>query len=300
MEPWLFDKPTTVGFNIFHQYINYSNYKLSRSGMSVNIGRRFRWPDNYFRGDWSWRTQYNDIKENTSDYYRPGKYWENNITQVLSRTNWNHSFFPSVGSSFALTSSLSLGALNIGTTDFFKNELRYSFVSPVWSLKGQDKIVFYVDSRVGYVTGLKSDTAMSPVELYHMGGNGLGMFSIIPLRGYDDDVFGRFYDAGAARTYTGGKMAAKFTAELRFSIAMDPMPIYVYAFGEAGNLWRDIRTTNPSDLKRAAGVGIQLMIPQLGNIGFSYGYGFDNPSTNTLDPTLSPSGWKFIFHLGGM
>ena len=300
MEPWLFDKPTTVGFNLFHHYMNYSNWKLARTGGQVNFGRRFKWPDNYFRGDWMWRTQHNDIKDDYSNYYRPGKYWENNITQIFSRTNWNHQFFPSVGSSFALTSSLSLGAIGLGTTDFFKNELRYQFVSPVWSHKGQDKLVLFVDSRVGYVTGLKSDTAMSPVELYHMGGNGLGMFSIIPLRGYDDDVLGRFWNIETGSFQVGGKMSAKFTAELRFSIAMDPIPIYVYTFAEAGNLWKDIRTTNPTDLKRAAGVGLQLMIPQLGNIGFSYGYGFDNPSPNTLNPNLKPSGWKFIFHLGGM
>lgn len=300
MEPWLFDKPTTVGFNLFHSYLNYSNWKLARTGLSLNFGRRFKFPDNYFRGDWSWRTQYNDIKDVSSEYYRPGQYWENNLTQTISRTNWNHSFFPSVGSSFMLTSSISFGSIGLGSTDFLKNELKYSFVSPLMSIKGQDKLVLFVSSQLGYVDGLASDTAISPVELYHMGGNGLGMFSVIPLRGYDDDVFGVFYDASSGSTYTGGKAAAKLTAELRFSISMDPMPIYVYAFAEAGNLWRDVRTINPNDLRRAAGVGIQLMIPQLGNIGFSYGYGFDNPSTNLLNPNLQPSGWKFTFHLGGM
>jgi len=300
MEPWLFDKPTSVGFNLFHQYTNYSNWNLSRTGANVNFGRRFRWPDDYFRGNWSWRTQYNDIKEGTSDYYRPGKYWENNLTQTISRTNWNHPFAPSVGSSFALVSSISLGSIGLGTTDFFKNELKYSFVSPIMSYKGKDKLIFYVESLLGYVTGLSSDTAISPVELYHMGGNGLGMYSIIPLRGYDDDVFGRFWDVADSRYYTGGKMAAKFTAELRFNVSLDPMPIFVYGFAEAGNLWRDVRYINPNDLRRSAGIGVKLMIPQLGPIGFSYGYGFDNPSPLTTGFNLKPSGWKFTFHLGNM
>jgi outer membrane protein insertion porin family len=303
MEPWLLDKPTTVGFGIFHQYYNYTSWKLSRTGFSANLGRRFRWPDNYFRGDWNWRTQYNDIRDaQTSAYYRPGTYWENTITQTFSRTNWNHSFFPSVGSSFELTSSLSLGSIGIGSTDFFKNELRYQFVSPLWKYKGVDKVVLYVESRFGYITGIKSDTAMSPVELYHMGGNGLGMYNVIPLRGYDDDALGYFYDPAEGTSMHGGRSSAKFAAELRFSIAMDPMPIYVYGFAEAGNLWKDLKTVNPMDMKRSAGVGIQLMIPQLGNIGFSYGYGFD--ALNMVGPSGSmlgrPSGWKFLFHLGGM
>ena len=300
MEPWLFDKRISAGFNLFHQYTNYSNWKLARTGGNVNFGRRFRWPDDYFRGNWSWRTQHNDIKEATASYYRPGKYWENNLTQVISRTNWNHPFSPSVGSSFSLTTSFSMGSIGLGSTDFLKNELKYCFVSPLWSQKGKDKLIFYVESLLGYITGLKSDTAMSPVELYHMGGNGLGMYSIIPLRGYDDDVFGRFYDPANGSFHTGGKMAAKFTSELRFSIALDPMPIYVYAFAEAGNLWRDIRYVNPGDLRRAAGIGVRLAIPQIGPLGFSYGYGFDNPSPITSNPNLKPSGWKFIFHLGLM
>ena len=300
MEPWLFDKPTSVGFNLFHQYTNYSNWKLSRTGGNINFGRSFKWPDNYFRGNWSWKTQHNDIKEVTSTYYRPGKYWENNLTQVISRTNWNHNFAPSVGSSFSLTSSISLGSIGLGSTDFFKNELRYSFVSPIWGHKGQDKLVFYVESLLGYVTGIKSDTAISPVELYHMGGNGINMYSVIPLRGYDDDVFGNFWDVETSRSYTGGKMAAKFTTELRFIISLDPMPVFVYAFAEAGNLWRDVRYASLIDLRRAAGVGVRFVIPQIGPIGLSYGYGFDNPSPVTNNPNLKPSGWKFTFHLGGM
>jgi outer membrane protein insertion porin family len=247
--------------------------------------------------NWSWRTQHNDIKEATSGYYRPGKYWENNLTQTISRTSWNHNFAPSVGSSFSLTTSASLGAIGLGNTDFLKNELKYSFVSPIWSDKGKDKLVFFVEGLVGYVSGLRSDTAISPVELYHMGGSGIGLYSIIPLRGYDDDVFGKYWSVEDAKSYTGGKMAAKFTSELRFNISMDPMPIVAYLFAEAGNLWRDVRHFNPNDLRRSAGVGVRLMIPQIGPLGFSYGYGFDNPSPITNNPNLKPSGWKFTFHL---
>ena len=295
MEPWLFDKPTTVGFNIFHNRYNYTNWKYNKTGAAVNLGRRFKWPDHYFRGDWSFRSQFNNIHENTSIYYRPGKYWEHTISQTISRTNWNHNFFPSVGSSFILSSTWSMGALGIGSTDFLKNELRYNFVSPIWTYKGSDKLVIYIESRFGYITGLKSDTAMSAADLYYMGGDGMGMFGVIPLRGYDDNSVGQYWDANTRSWYSGNQVAAKMSAELRFSVSMDPMPIYVYGFAETGNLWRNITSTNLTVLKRSAGVGIQIMVPMLGNIGFSYGYGFD--------PVVAggkPSGWKFLFHLGGI
>lgn len=295
MEPWLFDKPTTVGFNIFHTMYNFSQWKYNRTGAILNIGRRFSWPDNYFRGDWSIRSQFNNIHENTSLYYRPGKYWEHTISQTISRTNWNHNFFPSVGSSFALSTSWAMGALGIGSTDYLKNELRYNFVSPIWSYKGSDKIVLFMETRFGYITGIRSDTSMSAADLFYMGGNGMGMFGVIPLRGYDDNTIGQYYDENTTKWYSGNQVATKMTAELRFSIAMDPMPIYVYGFAEAGNLWRELKIANPKDLKRSLGIGIQIMVPMLGNIGFSYGYGFDN-----LIESGQPSGWKFLFHLGGI
>lgn len=295
MEPWLFDKPTTVGFNIFHNMYNYTNWKYNKTGAAVNIGRRFKWPDIYFRGDWSFRSQFNNIHENTSLYYRPGKYWEHTISQTISRTNWNHNFFPSVGSAFSFSTSWAMGALGIGSTDFLKNELKYNFVSPIWSYKGSDKLVLFMESRFGYIAGLKSDTAMSAADLYYMGGNGLGLFGVIPLRGYDDDCVGQYWDEESRAWYSGNQVAGKFSAELRFSVSMDPMPIYVYAFAEAGNLWRNIASTNLIDLKRSAGIGIQVMVPMLGNIGFSYGYGFDPVVAGG-----SPSGWKFLFHLGGI
>ncbi|MDP1995037.1 MAG: POTRA domain-containing protein, partial [Ignavibacteria bacterium] len=46
-EPWLYDTPTLVGFDFFdtrQQYI----YDLRQSGASVRVGRRLKWPDDYF------------------------------------------------------------------------------------------------------------------------------------------------------------------------------------------------------------------------------------------------------------
>jgi outer membrane protein insertion porin family len=71
------------------------------------------------------------------------------------------------------------------------------------------------------------------------------------------------------------------------------MPIYVYGFAEAGNVWNDLRGTNPFDLKRSAGFGIQMMVMPIGVMGFSYGYGFDKLSNSN-----EVSGWRFLFHLG--
>jgi outer membrane protein insertion porin family len=288
-EPWLFDKPTTVGVVAYSRYQNYSTINLRSQGITTNFGRRFKWPDDYWRGDWSLRFQLNDnMLENQyySYYYRNGKYTELTLDQRFSRTSQNHMFFPSYGSRFELQTAFAMGAIGVGETDYLKNEIKFDMYNPLWSYEGQNKLVFMSSVNVGYVTGIQTDTTMNQIELYRMGGNGLSGFGTIPLRGYPDNGIGSQY---------GNKLMSKYVAELRFALSMDPMPVYFYAFAEAGNVWVDMENCNPFELKRSAGVGVQMMIQALGNIGFSYGYGFDAIETGAGD-----SGWKFLFHLGGM
>jgi outer membrane protein insertion porin family len=50
VEPWLFSTPTSFGTELY--YTNdrwYDDYTEGRRGGSLRIGRRLRWPDNYFR-----------------------------------------------------------------------------------------------------------------------------------------------------------------------------------------------------------------------------------------------------------
>jgi len=280
-EPWLFDEPTTVGFNLYYRDINYYYYQKS-IGFSANIGRRFRWPDDYFRGDWRIRIQSNDA--DSSYFYRPGKSMEVTIGQTFSRMSFNNMFFPSVGSKFSLNSEFALGILGLGSTDFFKNELKFEMAHPLMQINGNDRLVLYMSAYAGYITGFKSDTTIPPIELYRMGGNGLSAMGTIPLRGYDDQTIGPYY---------GGKLMTKYVTELRFAISLDPMPVYVYAFAEAGNVWQTLKQADPFNLKRTAGLGVQLSINPIGIIGFSYGYGFD-----PLYKGGPVNGWKFLFHLG--
>jgi len=282
-EPWLFDEPTTVGFNIYDSHLRYL-YNIRRTGFALNFGRRFKWPDDYFRGDWGLRVQRNDIGTDNSYYYRPGKYTEVTVSQRISRISLNNLFFPTIGSKFSYSVDFAMGSLGIGSTDFLKNELTYDAYLPLLSVGGNDRLVLYLGSKLGYVSGLKNDTTLSPIELYLMGGNGLSGFGVTPLRGYEDNSIG---------VSTGSKVLAKYTAELRFALSLNPMPIYFYAFAEAGNVWQELKKTDPFDLKRSAGVGIQMLINPIGIFGFSYGYGFDPPTGS-----LTPSGWRFLFHLG--
>lgn len=283
-EPWLFDEPTTVGFNLYDTHIDYF-YELNSTGASVNLGRRFKWPDDYFRADWGLRYEINDVGETSSSYYRPGKNTEVSISQRISRISLNNLFFPTFGSRFSLSTIYAGGALGIGTTDYLQNEMNFEMYNPLVTFGESDRVVLYLGTKLGYIAGIETDTAMNPRMLYWMGGNGLvGIVPVTPMRGYEDRSIG---------PESGGKFLARITSELRFAISLNPMPIYFYGFAEAGNVWSDIGTADPFNLRRSAGVGIQMFMQPLGIIGFSYGYGFDAPRGS-----VEPSGWRFLFHLG--
>ncbi len=286
-EPWLFDKPISVGFNLFDTRYNYSNFNYRMTGGAVNLGKRLKWPDDYFRADWSFRAQMNDISANVfnSQYYRTGKYSEITVGQTISRSSLNSPFFPTAGSRFALGLYWAMGAVGIGETDYLKTSFNYEFNEPLFQIDGMDRLVFHLSTNWGYVHSFKYQDAISPRELYRMGGNGLGGYDITPLRGYSDEKVGVPY---------GGRVMMKHVAELRFAVSQGQMPIYVFAFAEAGNTWKNLDQTDPFKLNRAAGVGVQLMMNPIGIIGFSYGYGFDPEIGGS-----KPAGWKFLFHLNG-
>jgi outer membrane protein insertion porin family len=284
-EPWLFNEPTTVGFNIYSTASNWY-YVYERKGIALNIGRRFTWPDDYFRGDWSIRIQENNVPENnTYSYFRPGLTNEVTVSQTFSRISLNNLYFPTNGSKFSFGTQWAMGAIGLGNTDFLKAKLSLEMSEPIMKIDGMDRLILFMSSDLGYITGLENDTTMNPLELFTMGGSGLsGMLNVTPLRGYDDQSIGPYY---------GGRVMARHIAELRFAVSLDPMPIFLFGFAEAGNVWNDLRTTDPFDLKRSAGIGVKLMLNPIGIIGFSYGYGFDS-----VVPGGGPAGWKFLFHLG--
>ncbi len=283
-EPWLFDEPTTLGFNLFDTKINYT-YSLRRTGGSINIGRRFRWPDDYFRGDLNLRFQINDVKNSPDPrYYRNGRSTEAALGFTISRLNVDNLYFPTEGSKFIWSNTFAMGALGIGNIDYIKSTLKLEMNQPILKIKGINKLMLNISTYQGLIAGMNSDTMITPIELFYMGGNGLGGINITPLRGYKDQSVGPYY---------GGRLLSQYSTELRFALAQNPMPIFIYAFAEAGNVWHSFKDTDPFNLKRSAGFGLRMLLNPIGIIGFSYGYGFDND-----DKTGKVSGWRFLFHFG--
>lgn len=285
-EPWFLDSPTSIGFSLYDERQQYV-FDMRRTGASVNLGRRFRYPDDFSRGDWFLRFQELDVKDG-GNFYSTGEYTQVSLTQVLSRNSLDSPIFPSSGSRVALTTELSGGFLP-GSVDYHKHRLELMWFTPLLSIGDQNRLTLYTGTEFGVVKGFGEDSYIPPIEYYYMGGNGL-QYQTEALRGYEDRSIGPRVNGQIA----GGTIYSHYVAELRFALTLNPMPLYLLAFAEAGNVWLNERFLDPFDLKRSAGFGARLLIQGVGLIGFDYGYGFDDVEPQDGEP----DGWHFHFQFG--
>lgn len=282
-EPWLFDRPISAGGNLFYQTQDYIDYRLQRRGGSATLGHRLRWPDDYTRVDLVTRFLENRIlgDEAASSYYRNGT--ELSTTLAFSRSSVDNPIFPTVGSRFNFANTFA----GIADAQYTKHELSFDFYSPIAQVTESNSLVFVLNNEFGVVNDYGPLEFIPPSAFYVMGGTALAGANTTQLRGYEDRSIGPI---GIDR-YPLGKVYAKTTAELRFGIAMNPIPIFALAFAEAGNVWGDLKDVDPFTMKRSAGLGLRLMVPPIGLLGFDYGYGFDRVGGQI-------PGWKFHFQFG--
>lgn len=282
-EPWLYNTPTSAGIDIYDTKQNYT-YEIQETGASLNIGRRFKFPDDYFRGDWFLKFQRTNVIQGAG-IYETGKRTQISIGQVISRNSTNSPIFPSIGSKLSLSVEVA-GANLVGTTNFYK----LGFKSEAFkSLDNTGKLVLASLFDIESISSLSSDNYVPPNELFFMGGSGLS-YNTVALRGYDDRTIGPL---NSGRNPVGGRFLMKYGVELRYSLSQDPIPIFLTMFAEAGNLWSSFKAADMFDLKRSVGFGARLMLPAVGIIGFDLGYGFDRKVVDGQEPS-----WLFHFQFG--
>ncbi len=293
-EPWLFDSPTLAGISLYDMkrdaaFIGYQ--QVSRGG-SLRIGRRMRWPDNYFRSDFIYRidqTELSNFSESIANLNPNGIATEDwpqtssSVTYALSRDSRDRPEFPTAGSEFSFTNEFA-GKVLGGNVSFHKHMFSFHSYHPIFW-----KFVAHVNTEMGYLEGFGDNSRIPYLELFFIGGAGLSRS--IPLRGYDDPLSG----SGGAALVNGGRTLLKQQLEIRLPFLNNPTAFGI-VFAEAGNIWPSLSETDPFDLRRSVGVGVRIFMPMLGMIGFDYAYGFDN-----LDNTGRKfSSWKphFVFGKG--
>jgi len=287
-EPWLYDSPTTLGISLFDtRQVFYAD--LQQTGLSLRIGRgRLKWPDNYFRIDWTYKFQRNNVHDNGGfNYYTLGLHSQHSLTQVISRNSTDSPIFPATGSNVSLLAELSGGILP-GDVSFQKWLFNADWYTPLFNTS---RLVLFTSTSLGYLNGIGDSPNIPFIEYFYMGGTGLSYLQTTPLRGYEDRSIGPLDAQGRE---LGGSVMTKHTLELRVALALNPIPIYVLGFAEAGNVFEDFKHTDLLDLKRSFGFGARLLIQPIGLIGFDYGYGADH----VFSKDASAEGWKFHFQFG--
>ena len=302
VEPWLFNTPNLLGVSLFDQdrsqgnrsgFSSYSSsystpYDVHTTGGSITFGRRFQWPDNYFRGRWTFRgavDRYGEVYyQSVYDRVNPADLDQTSgisLNQTITRDSRNAPEFPTSGSVLTLNSVYS-GKFLGGNESFFKQKASLEWYTPIW----KDKLTMRSYFEGGILEQLEDDsTHIIPYdEYFFMGGAGLIYGSA--LRGYAERSVGTL----EGNAYFGGMASFKYTLEMRFLLSPNPM-MYLIGFAEAGNVWDNFNSSSLFDLKRSVGFGGRVIMPPLGMLGIDIGWGFDNDPA----PTWKTPEYHFIF-----
>ncbi|OSY86853.1 membrane protein [Tenacibaculum holothuriorum] len=329
-EPWLGGKtPQSLSASLYfsNQYrFNFQTNTVDRDqslsiiGASIGLGKRLKWPDDYFT--LSQNISYQRIE--LQDYqYRVGSSNDilskgnlNNLayTVALSRNSAGPSLiFPTYGSEFTIRAKATLPYSLLNGKSFDEpdnptNEQRNDYLADKYkwleyyklSAKGKwytqlaNKLVLMSNFEVGYLGSYNNELGLTPVERFFVGGDGIAQGQldgreVIGLRGYENNRLS---------SIDGGSIYNKFQLELRYSITDKPSAsIYTLGFLEAGNSYDNFSEYNPFNLKRSAGLGIRIFMPAFGLLGIDFAHGFDPlPGDQSLNPTKS--GWQTHFIIG--
>jgi len=333
-EPWLGgSKPNslTVSLNKSISRLANSNYEftdatsLKQSGITIGLGRRLEWPDNYFvlTNSLSFLVyKYSNYFGTTTNVLpRVGKTYEVMFNTTLSRNSIDNPMYPSAGSTVSLSLSLTPpyslwrdpGYLDDVNTRYQWTEMHKWMFDFKYYLKiiGSDKpngrsLVLETKAHFGFIGTYNKNLTPGPFQRFMMGGDGLaGGFNsyvlgqeIIGLRGYpNNQVTPPLYSQRGKQQLSGiegGIAYNKFGMELRYPVSTSQSAtIYGFLFTEAGNNWNNYKEHNPFKLYKSAGVGARIFMPAFGLIGLNWAYGFD-----TLPGASNKSGSQFHFTIG--
>ncbi|MDL2314954.1 outer membrane protein assembly factor BamA [Bacteroidales bacterium OttesenSCG-928-C19] len=291
-EPWLGGrKPNALSVSGYYSFQNsslwYSKndpnyYELKIIGASVSLGRRLKWPDDYFTvvNGISFK-RYNVVDSTGGKRFNVATGISNSLAYnfMLGRNSLDALIYPRTGSDISFSASATLPYSLMGrniTDDNRYNWLEYYKINfkASWMFNVVDNLVFNTRFRMGFLGYYNSDIGLTPYERFYLGGDGLSGWDldgreIIGMRGYDSYALS---PEGGAAVYD------KFTVELRYPISLNPAAtIYVLGFAEAGYSWSKISEFNPFESAVTAGFGVRFYMPYFGTLGLDWGYGFHNP-----------------------
>ena len=310
-EPWLGGKkPQSFTVSLYHNVQtngvaknNPNRQALYITGINLGLGRRLKWPDDYF-------TLYQGLefrRFNMSNYptsfldFTNGLSKNINYRVVLARNSTDVPIFPTKGSQISGEVEITPPFSYFTDKDYanLPSEEKYAWIEYYkWKFNAdwftpiafKNKLVFRAHAEFGFLGAWNDAIGLPPFERFYLGGDGLQNFvidgrEVIGLRGYPNQTI---------TPPGGGALYNKFILEARFLISPNPnAQIFALGFFEGGNNYNNFWRYRPFELKRSAGMGLRIFMPMFGLLGIDLGYGFD-----AIPGTVRPSGWQTHFIIG--
>lgn len=313
-EPWLGGrKPTSFTVAGFYNRFafgqrnttTYQRFDIIQG--SVSLGTRLKWPDDNFVSSTQLNIQTLRLQNWLQGLFRTdngetvatGKFNNFSIKQTIARSSINDPIFPRNGSRIQIEGQFTLPYSLFNNKDYSDLPAEEKFrwleyhkwrFTAEWYSQIVGKLTLKAAAKIGILGFYNKDIGTSPFERFQLGGDGINNqqfgfagVDIISMRGYEIEDL-----PANANPNGGGNVATpvfdKFTVELRYPLSLNPSStIYVLAFVEGGNSWRNIRDFNPFEVKRSTGLGLRVFLPMFGVLGFDYGIGFDKIGPRTIE-----------------
>ncbi|NOR27838.1 MAG: outer membrane protein assembly factor BamA [Lutibacter sp.] len=311
-EPWLGGKkPQSLSFSIYNSKqfrYDYTTNKVDKDqrlniiGASIGLGKRLKWPDNYFTLSQSISYQLYDLKDYPISTFSFSSGSSNNLSYSITlgrNSSGPNPVFPKKGSDFSIGAKLTLPYSLFQDKDYssIEDKEKYKWLEYYkvhfkgkWYTALTKDLVVMTNAEFGILGNYNSELGDSPFERFFVGGDGMSSFQLdgretVALRGYEN---GRLSDIDGNTIYN------KFQLELRYPITLKPSAsIYVLGFLEGGNSYEGFKNFNPFTLKRSAGLGLRIFMPAFGMLGIDFAHGYD-----PLPGTTVKSGWQTHFIIG--
>jgi len=303
-------------FNYWNRGSDMPEQYMKITGASIGLGRRLRWPDDFFTLQHSLSYQRYNLKDYSRFLAENGTFNNLSLTNTLGRNSTDQPIYPRRGSELSLSLQITppYSLLFNKDVDYTNatDEVKYRWVEyHRWMFKADwykaivENLVFYTRIHFGYLGMFNPDIGPSPFESFDVGGDGLSGYNLygretVAMRGYENGSLTPRLDYNTREVVPSlsgrksGNVYTKYTAEIRYPVSLNPSAtIFVLAFAEAGNAWYSIEDFNPFQAKRSLGVGLRAFLPMFGLLGVDWGYGFDEAYEGA-----GVSGSQFHFTIG--
>ncbi len=311
-QPWFGGKkPVSFGVSAFTSSQNVpANYasnqsspldqKIRLNGVTVSLGRRLNWPDNYFQLSHALSFQQYILQNYNGFLFSTGTSYNINLTQEISRDSRDSPIFPKSGSylRFTIQATPPYSLFNKTNYATASDKLRYRFTEyyktkfdAQFYQRVAGNLIVKGQAQFGFLGQYNQTVGQSPFERFKLGGDGMQGFDflqgseIIAMRGYTNNSVIPVGSNPNIAQNSGSPIYTKYVLEARYPvITSQQATAFVLAFAEGGNTWNKFGDFNPFNVRRSVGVGARIFLPIFGLLGIDYGYGFDNipgiPSAN--------------------